>query len=271
MEQLYLAACRVAAGLPQDKNLVDLATESLADGVDSPSLRELAGLNLKDSREAVDLFQAAVDELGLTWPDRDQALWQVVRDLCARVVDGSAQAGPSARWIWAHVAHEVEQEGDLRGFVALASELEEHPDSREEIEEDIVAAARDLLQRPWPRRWLRLQARLDSTPLSLSLSSGLVPVVPEKLGLGDADATALAQWARQFDATFAANEHAAGFDSQQQAEEFVARGHQLTEIVQRALGDHWQVEYYPEPVRPPGLRLRHPRDRQHDRSRSTGA
>ena len=40
------------------------------------------------------------------------------------------------------------------------------------------------------------------------------------------------------------------------AESFVRSGEELVVQLQRELGDLWHVEYMPEPIRPPGLRLR---------------
>jgi len=67
----------------------------------------------------------------------------------------------------------------------------------------------------------------------------------------------LTEWAAKFDATFAGDDSGtSGFQSQSEAVEFVESGRRLVDRLQDSLGTSWHVEYWPEPVRPPGLRLR---------------
>ena len=64
MQQLRDVAVRLAMDEPFGDDLPMAAAHALARGIDSPSLRELAGLSRGQSREAVDLFRQAMDELG---------------------------------------------------------------------------------------------------------------------------------------------------------------------------------------------------------------
>jgi hypothetical protein len=50
-----------------------------------------------------------------------------------------------------------------------------------------------------------------------------------------------------------------GFDNQAAAATFVRSGQRLVARLQAELGDAWHVEYMPEPILPPGLRLRQDR------------
>jgi hypothetical protein len=47
-----------------------------------------------------------------------------------------------------------------------------------------------------------------------------------------------------------------GFDSEHDAERFVAAGQRLVVQLQDELGASYHVEYLPEPIRPPGVKLR---------------
>jgi hypothetical protein len=73
MEQLRDLAIRLAMDEPVGDDLPTAAAHALTRGVDSPSLRELAGLSKGQSREAVDLFRQAMDELGCPVPERRPA------------------------------------------------------------------------------------------------------------------------------------------------------------------------------------------------------
>lgn len=253
-DALEVAACQFAVGNVRSEDLPEIATQALVRGVDSPSLRELAGTSATEVREAADLFRAALDELGSPVPSKDDALWWLVRRAAKQIVSGDLSPSRGAAWIWSNAAHEVEEEGDLRIFVGLASEREDHPEAGDEIDKQIVAAAMELLDRPIPRRWLRVQARNGELPLSLSKSRGLEPVSAPDLGISDELSDAVAQWAEDYNDTYSSV--ANGFESQAAAEDFVGRGRALVADLQRELGDSWRVEFYPEPIRPPGLRLR---------------
>ena len=256
MEALEITACRLVIGDLATENLPSVATEALVHEVDSPSLRQLAGLAPGDVREAYDLFRAALDELGLPLPDKDAALWRLTQLVATQIVAGSIAPYEGARWIWTKASHDVAEEGDLRIFVGLASEREDHPDAGAKIDAQIIEAAKELLARAEPRRWLRLQARHGESPLSRWRPEALEPVAEESLDLSPALAAALTSWAKDYDSTFGDDADRSGFPSPGHAEAFVERGRTLAADLQGELGDSWHVEFYQEPTRPPGLRLR---------------
>ena len=72
---------------------------ALARGVDSRSLRELAGLSKGQSRDAVDLFRLAMDELGSPVPDKSGARLHLMREAAASIVAGSGDPEDLARSI----------------------------------------------------------------------------------------------------------------------------------------------------------------------------
>lgn len=71
--------------------------------------------------------------------------------------------------------------GDLRVFAGLASTLDDHPEDAEQIEADMVAAARELLARPAPRRWIKLRAARGRSPLTQSTGPDDIEVDPGTL------------------------------------------------------------------------------------------
>lgn len=253
VEALEITACRLVIGDLPSENLPSIATEALVHEVDSPSLRQLAGLASGDVREAYDLFRAALDELGLPLPDKDAALWRLTRLVATQVVAGSVPPYEGARWIWTKASNEVEEEGDLRIFIGLASEREDHPDAGAKIDALIIEAAKELLARAEPRRWLRLQARHGESPLSRWRPDALEPMAEGSLGLSPALVAALTSWAEDYDDTFGDDGDRSGFPSQAHAEAFVERGRTLAADLQSELGESWHVEFYQEPTRPPGL------------------
>ena len=146
----------------------------------------------------------------------------------------------------------MEREGDLRIFIGLADEWDAHPRHRAELDAQIVTAAEELLTQDEPRTWVRIQARQGMSPIAESGS--LRELAVTSLPITEDLVKCIAGWTDDYEATFLPD--AEGFGSEADADAFVARGRVLVGRLQAELGNSWHVEYYPEPRRPPGLRLR---------------
>ena len=97
MQQLRDVAVRLAMDEPVGDDLAMAAAHALARGIDSPSLRVLAGLSRGESREAVDLFRQAMDELGSPVPDEDGARLHLMRQAAATIVAAAVLAAGLSR------------------------------------------------------------------------------------------------------------------------------------------------------------------------------
>jgi hypothetical protein len=253
-DPLEVAAWRMAVGRLASDDLLEIATEALARGLDSPALRALAGQARWDVRDSSDLFRVALDELGIELPDADCAQWRLARRTADDIVTGRVRAARGANALW--LAHqEVRDSGDLRIFVGLAATLDDHPEAVDRIEADIIAAARELLDRPAPRRWIKLMAAVGRFPLTQTMGSDDIEVDPEALRLSDGLRFDLARWKAYFEATLSGWPASGGFDSEHDAESFVVAGQRLVMQLQDELGASYHVEYMPEPIRPPGVKL----------------
>lgn len=254
VDPLEVAAWRMAVGRLPSEDLPGLATEALVRGLDSPALRVLAGQAPDAVRESADLFRVALGELGIELPDSEAAEWRLARWVAAEVVAGNLSPARGANDLW--VAYEeVRDNGDLRIFVGLASMLDDHPEDIRMIEADIVDAAQELLARPEPRRWIKLMAVRGRSPLKATAGPADVEVDPGTLNLTDQLRSDLAGWDALFVSTVSDWPASGGFESEHDAEEFVATGQQLAARLQGELGAGWHVEYMPEPIRPPGVKL----------------
>jgi hypothetical protein len=244
VELLEVIAARLVVGEQASEDLPGLATEALVRGLDSPSLREAAGLSPRDVRAAREAFVNALRELGLQLPDEQSALWLLIRNMLRRIVDGSINAYEGASWIWHQAYWRVEREGDLRVFVGLASEWDDHPGSRPAIEQAIRDSAVDLLAQGEPRSWLMLQARDREPPVRLPGKDQALVI--EDLPFSEQLKSDLQEWANDFDKVKTRpGRGPSGFQSVSAAERFVDRGARLHDEIQRQLGDHWHVEYMP--------------------------
>lgn len=249
---MEVAALRWAIGTQPAEQLPDLATDALVRGLDSPALRELAGMARDDFWRIKSLFEVTTEELGIVIPDEQTALWLLAKNTAAEIVAGTVSPSRGADWIWWEIHHRIAREGDLRVFGGLASEWDEYAEHRAEIEGFIVDAARELIDQAEPRRWLMVQAQHGRSPVADSGSRE--ELRPTDLPISEDLAHSLADWATDYDATFATEPD--GFQSEEEAVTFVERGRDLVGRLQDELGEHWHVEYMPEPIKPPGLRLR---------------
>jgi hypothetical protein len=252
-----MAAWRLAVGSLPSEDLPEIATGALVRGLDSPSLRILAGQPRNDVRESADLFRAALDELGIDLPDADSAQWHLVRGAARDLVAGRVTPADGASELLL-AYFKVRDSGDLRIFVGLASVLDDHPQDAARIGDQIVAAAREMLARPAPRRWIKLMAVSGRSPLTQAAGPDQAEVDPGALQLSAGLCSGLARWDGHHAAALSGWPGSGGFNSEQDAERFVAEGRQLAWQLQEELGPGYHVEYMPEPTRPPGLKLRAP-------------
>jgi hypothetical protein len=251
VDPLQLAALRWAVDEQPAEKLPLLATDALVRGADSPALRELAGVRPGDFWEIKSLFEKTLDELGIEQVDAQTALWRLAQHMASEIENGGVRPIDGARWIWSNIYHRLDREGDLRVFVGLASEWDDYPLGRVEIEQAIVEKARRLVEQAEPRRWLRVQARRGQSPV---VDSGLrIEISVVDLPVTENLARRVTEWAAQYE-TFGAGWE--GFVTKGDAVDFVEEGKALVDLMQAELGPEWHVEYYPEATKPPGLRLR---------------
>jgi hypothetical protein len=241
---------RAAAQLTLDHidsdSLPILGTDALVAGLDTPHLREAAGARPDDRREPRFLFERALYELGIDLPHSADAIDTLLFDALVEMAIGRRNPIEVAHWIWRTMYGLVEREGDLRIFIGLASEHDDHPSAHQEIADAIVDAANDILSRGYLRQWLCLQAREHESPLTLTSMEG-----GHRVAIGGLDVTTELQqrilaWASQFeDAQRRRGRGPSNFKSVKAAEEFVADGEHLRLDLQAQLGPSWHVEYMP--------------------------
>ena len=184
-----------------------------------------------------DRFVQALGELGIEIPDQQYALWSLVREKAADIVSGRVSPYEGASWIWS-VHDQLQREGDLRIFVGLASEWDDHRAYCSEYDKQIIEAARGLLARVELRRWVKIQAWSGRWPLWERDRN----LTDDELPLTDELRHDLATWAADFDS--AQRECGPGplnFPAQTDAEALVERSSALAARLQTELGDAWHV------------------------------
>jgi len=82
------------------EGLPSVAADALMAGFDSPSLRQLAGMQPSDYQQARDVFMAALRELGLPVPEADDARWCLVREWAQEMLDGQRSSHEASKLIW---------------------------------------------------------------------------------------------------------------------------------------------------------------------------
>ena len=132
-----------ALGLIESTELPAGAARGLEDGLDSASLRSLAGLERSDSYGAAGLLERAAAELGLRVPDRREAARHLAIQLSKRIIRGDLEALAGARMV-SKISRAVVSLGfhDLDVFVYADSEAEDRPGDRDFFVQRIVSEAR---------------------------------------------------------------------------------------------------------------------------------
>jgi hypothetical protein len=137
--------------------VIAAAVDALVAGVDSPSLRELAGISAKESYWTVrPLVVATFDELEIPYPGpgRDEIEIAAACVMCQRLLDGRLTARDLA--IWAHRTIGHEGAARLRPIAVLDDVYDVSGcdgDTAEELEVVARAAAKSLLAgEPLPAR-----------------------------------------------------------------------------------------------------------------------
>ncbi|MGW3351623.1 hypothetical protein ACWDA3_50715 [Nonomuraea rubra] len=150
MEQLDEAAVRLVLEDMLPDELPMLAAEALARGVDSPALRELAGLFSHEVREARDLFYLAMEELGSPVPDMEEARPRMMAMVARRALRGEMSLPAAAHevyWQSCYISTSWPARTEIMtAFLSLQTAWEDHPEKRARIEEHTRAAMRRLLE-----------------------------------------------------------------------------------------------------------------------------
>ena len=123
---LGLAMRLVLDGNAQSEMLIDAATSALVEGLNSPSLRALAGLLVRDAPyDGQRLAERALDELGLLLADSRAASRAVARLWSRAILDGTARPFVAGQAIWKSFTGSDQQLPDLAAeFLALEDEFE---------------------------------------------------------------------------------------------------------------------------------------------------
>jgi hypothetical protein len=144
VETLRRLTCAYVTGDVSPEELPMIAAEAIVRGVDSPSLRQLAGLGRRDdTRDIRDLYRAAMDELGIDIPDADALRWEYVHFWAQRMLDGSLSPYEAASKISTESFRLGEPEA-LRDLYILTLLWEDDPGHRTALERSMLEAAENL-------------------------------------------------------------------------------------------------------------------------------
>jgi len=145
MEDLAWTLDLLVLGMQPPEELPLIATNALVEGIDSESLRELAGTLPIQYQNARDLFLSAMSELNITIPSEQQARWSAVRHWAIDMVEGRLDPRAASGLIHWDGWNELDQPKSLTVFVALEDEWDEDEARRPEIEQTMMEAAKDFL------------------------------------------------------------------------------------------------------------------------------
>jgi hypothetical protein len=117
-----LVAAEFASGQLPPERMPEAATELLIAGLDSPALRQAAGMDRADPREQRAMFGKALEELGELPLRREEVGRRLFRVWAARIVAGEVEPLEGARALWLlEIDYDVELPDPLGQYGALDS------------------------------------------------------------------------------------------------------------------------------------------------------
>ena len=144
-ENFRLLAAKDLLGFVGPGAMPSEATRALVEGIDSPSVRQLAGMDGADSDDMRAMFRAALRELAIEYPSPREAAILLATEVARRITQGTVSPYEGASEIWGIVRSSSEHLPELDTFVYGASEWEERPKARKRFAAGVVAAAHDLV------------------------------------------------------------------------------------------------------------------------------
>ncbi|MFE9628414.1 hypothetical protein [Streptomyces sp. NPDC006527] len=144
MDRLQQSAWQCVAEVISPGELPMLAAHALVDGLDSPSLRELAGLPRRsDETEIRELYFQALHELGISLPDEETAGRYLLVSLAFGLAKGELSPKDVADRLSMTVAARTQEE---TRFLSIAADYSEWigPDELPAWENDLRTAAHSL-------------------------------------------------------------------------------------------------------------------------------
>lgn len=124
-EDLLVRALAYRRGLqrPRGDLVVGWAEAALVEGVDSPGLRTLAGLDAQDGFEIDRYLERALSELGRALPEPEDSLWIYARAIARKAAEGELPWPPVLSELYSFCVH-LEYDDRLMPFLELGDDLD---------------------------------------------------------------------------------------------------------------------------------------------------
>ncbi|WP_105175152.1 hypothetical protein [Pseudoalteromonas sp. T1lg122] len=103
-----LAAAYYGLGALSSVHLVKLADQWLCQSIFTDSINILQTHKAPKMYEVSELFEDAMQELGITIPTRIESAWIVAEDIMKRMVSGSIELMDGANFLYNDVHHEID-------------------------------------------------------------------------------------------------------------------------------------------------------------------
>ena len=134
-------------GMLNSPSLPSVATSALTEGLDSPALRQLAGLISVEESDATQLFSRALRELARGNLSKRLAAMKYALFISSEIVSGHIEPYRGARKIWEATLRVQEDDfHDLDPFIYAASEYDSRPEDRDYFLSEIIKEATRLIQ-----------------------------------------------------------------------------------------------------------------------------
>ena len=121
---IELTAARYVLGIVPSEELKRAADQALDAGIDSPSLCELAGIIHSTMSEAGPLFEAALRELSVQAPSKEEAIWIVLSHWLTEISKGRLDPIDGMARVMSEVYHPAKLYERTKNFVGDSHDLQ---------------------------------------------------------------------------------------------------------------------------------------------------
>lgn len=157
--------CAWRSGILFPEALPGIATQLLVDGHDSPSLRDLAGLDLApyDFRDAADLLERIIPEMGIDEPSISRRLEIAAAILAYQCVANEISPRRTTHRFYSLAVREQypKEPKEIMEFFILDDSWDTVPLTSGELDSEITVKASNYLDQHMFRGWKPPQAVLD--------------------------------------------------------------------------------------------------------------
>jgi hypothetical protein len=155
-EKYQVAVAKYLIGDFPTERFPDLASEALEDGIDTPTIIEIAGLKQPSYFDIQEFIPKLLDELGIPPLTKHEAGLFLAKNIAGKIVSGELDPEKGAKeleQLWFKMEYSLREwlenfslADDLISSLTTTPDKNDQPRARDEMRKRIISDAKDLLE-----------------------------------------------------------------------------------------------------------------------------